>query len=143
MMGPELSPAEDPKAFFRQIRTVDREIAELQEVRLGLRASLYSIGGSGAPSGGSRDPDRFGRILSRVEGVEEKITARLERLAALKGQAVEIIEALPDVAQRSVLRRRYLMGQEWPVIARAMHYDERQIYRIHGKALESVRAMCQ
>ena len=139
----EINISEDPKAFFRQIRTVDREIEELQEVRLGLRASLYSIGGSGAPSGGSRDPDRFGRILSRVEGVEEKITARLERLVALKGRAVEIIEVLPDVAQRSVLRRRYLMGQEWPVIARAMHYDERQIYRIHGKALESVRALCQ
>lgn len=139
----EIDPAVEPKAFLRQIRQLDREIDELEQVRLGLRASLVSVGGMGAGGGAPSDPDRFGRVFARIEAVEARIGARIDQMNAVKDRAVELIERIPDGAQRSVLRRRYLLGQEWLRIARAMHYDERQIFRIHGAALESFRQACQ
>lgn len=134
----EIDPAAEPKAFLRQIRTLNREIDELEQVRAGLRASLVSVGGLGGGSG-PRDPDRFGRVFGRIAVLEEKIDVRVDELCAVKARAVEIIEKIPEGTQRSVLRRRYLLGQEWLKIAGALHYDQRTVFRIHGRALNSFR----
>ena len=135
----EIDPAVEPKAFLRQIRTLNREIDELEQVKLGLRVSLVSVGGLAGGGPGPSDPDRFGRVFGRIAALEEKIDARIDALCAVKARAVEIIEKIPEGAQRSVLRRRYLLGQSWKRIAREMHYEERTVFRIHGRGLSAFR----
>ena len=139
----KIDPAAEPKAFLRQIRTMEREIDELEQVKNKLRASLVSVGGMGGSSSGSPDPDRFGRVFGRIEAVEARIDARIDEMNRVKELALEIIERIPDGAQRSVLRRRYLLGQDWETIAGTLHYDERTVFRIHGAALKTFRESCQ
>ena len=139
----EIDPAADPKAFLRQIRTLEREIDELEQVKAGLKASLVSVGGMGGSSSGSPDPDRFGRVFGRIEAVEARIDARIDEKNRVIDRAVELIERVHDSTQRSVLRRRYLLGQKWDEIAREFHYDERTVFRIHGAALKAFRESCQ
>ena len=54
-------------------------------------------------------------------------------------QTSEVIDRLSDPAEREVLELRYLSGLRWEEIGRKMIYDERQVRRIHVKALEHVQ----
>ena len=114
------------KAYLGKIRQTDRTVQRLLELRFSLRASLYSTGAalSGMPGGG-HDPDRTGRTI-----------ARLDELVARKSEAFLRIRRLPELSEQDVLIARYLHCKPWPVIAREMHYEERQVYRIHGRALQ-------
>ena len=65
-------------------------------------------------------------------------------------QKRKVIEAninLMDMPeQRAVLRYRYLANKSWADIAGLLGYEERTVYRIHGKALlsyDKVVSKCQ
>lgn len=132
----------EAKRALSELRSVDREIWELRQTRHAIRAGLTSVGGSG-PVGGSRDPDRLGRTWARIDELDRRIEERCVYLAGLRAWAVGVIERLPDSRQRSVLRRRYILGQRWERIARELHYDVRQIYRLHAQGIRGFAASCQ
>lgn len=125
------------KAYLGKIRQIDRTVQRLLELRFSLRASLYSTGAalSGMPGGG-HDPDRTGRTIARLDELERRIDAYVDELVARKSEAFARITRLPELAEQDVLIARYLQCKPWPVIAREMHYEERQVYRIHGRALQ-------
>ena len=125
------------KAYLGKIRQTDRTVQRLLELRFSLRASLYSTGAalSGMPGGG-RDPDRTGRTIARLDELERRIDAYVDELVTRKAEAFLRIRRLPELSEQDVLIARYLQCKPWPVIAREMHYEERQVYRIHGRALQ-------
>ena len=125
------------KAYLGKIRQTDRTVQRLLELRFSLRASLYSTGAalSGMPGGG-HDPDRTGRTNARLDELERRIDAYVDELVARKSEAFLRIRRLPELSEQDVLIARYLQCKPWPVIAREMHYEERQVYRIHGRALQ-------
>ena len=60
------------------------------------------------------------------------------------GSLFDGIGGFPLAAVRNgqtVLEKRYLCFQSWEQIAVEMGYDLRWLYRIHGKALEEVKAI--
>lgn len=89
----------------------------------------------GCPGGG-HDPDRTGRTIARLDELERRIDAYVDELVARKSEAFLRIRRLPELSEQDVLIARYLQCKPWPVIAREMHYEERQVYRIHGRALQ-------
>ena len=125
------------KAHLGKVRQTDRTVQRLLELRFSLRASLYSTGAalSGMPGGG-HDPDRTGRTIARLDELERRIDAYVDELVARKSEAFARITRLPELAEQDVLIARYIQLKPWPVIAREMHYEERQVYRIHGRALQ-------
>ena len=125
------------KAYLGKIRQTDRTVQRLLELRFSLRASLYSTGAalSGMPGGG-HDPDRTGRTIARLDELERRIDAYVDELVARKSEAFARITRLPELAEQDVLIARYIQLKPWPVIAREMHYEVRQVYRIHGRALQ-------
>lgn len=136
------------KAYLLQIRKTDQIVQRLLEARFSLRSSLYSTGAplSGMPRG-SHDPDRTGKTIARLDELERRIDAYVDELVTRKAEAFARICLLSELAEQDVLIARYIQLKPWPVIAREMHYEERQVYRIHGNALqhfESVLAQtCQ
>lgn len=131
------SATKSAKAYLLQIRKTDQIVQRLLEARFSLRASLYSTGAalSGMPGGG-HDPDRTGRTIARLDELERRIDAYVDELVARKSEAFARITRLPELAEQDVLIARYIQLKPWPVIAREMHYEERQVYRIHGRALQ-------
>lgn len=130
------------KAYLGKIRQTDRTVQRLLELRFSLRASLYSTGAalSGMPGGG-HDPDRTGRTIARLDELERRIDAYVDELVARKSEAFARITRLPELAEQDVLIARYIQLKPWPVIAREMHYEERQVYRIHGNALKNFESV--
>lgn len=58
----------------------------------------------------------------------------LEQLAELE----EKIDALEEYDQKAVLYFRYIYRLKWDEVAERMHWSERTVRRIHGRALETL-----
>ena len=142
MKGNKKNDARFAKTYLLKIRKTDQIIRRLMEVRFSLRSSLYSTGAplSGMPGGG-RDPDRTGRTIARLDELERRIDAYVDELVARKAEAFARICLLSELAEQDVLIARYIQLKPWPIIAREMHYEERQVYRIHGNALKNFESV--
>jgi len=53
-------------------------------------------------------------------------------------KAEKLIASVPDGAQREILKRRYIIVQDWEDIAYVMNYTRRHILRLHGYALAAI-----
>ena len=117
-------------------------IRRLCDAKFSLRESLYSTGGSLA--GGTGKPkakDKTGDIIARIDELERRIDAYVDELVTRKAEAFARICLLSELAEQDVLIARYIQLKPWPVIAREMHYEERQVYRIHGNALKNFESV--
>lgn len=68
---------------------------------------------------------------------EDEKRAKTEWILAIK-IANKLIDSLNDSKQREVLKRHYINGKDWPIVAKEMNYSERRIYQIHGYALINI-----
>ena len=89
---------------------------------------------SDMPSGGTKDPHRY-------DALAELDVELAEKEAEIDRARLEIYNAVRKVKEnrlRVVLIARYCECMSWPEIQAVMHYHERQVYRLHGKALEQI-----
>jgi DNA-directed RNA polymerase specialized sigma subunit len=85
--------------------------------------------------------DRAGARYHEVNALFEKAREKAE------GQVVAIekaIQSLDSPAERLVMRLRYLEGRSWASVVTKLSlegYSERQVYYIHGAALEKLKGV--
>lgn len=95
------------------------------------------------PGGGSADTEKIWAALADESGrLYRQLRAVLERT----GEVEDFIEKLPDPRHRLILKLRYLDSMRWPEVNRHMsqggvYYSDRQMFRLHGEALNSARAL--
>ena len=70
------------------------------------------------------------------------IDNKIAELMSVKAEIYKVISKVSDSAERKVLFCRYVLFLRWEKIAECLHYEERQIYRIHDKAIKDV-SECQ
>ena len=132
------TPQKRAKAYLSRVRKLDRLIRCLCQTRFSLRSSLYGAGPvlPGTP-GGHGNPDRTGKILGQIEALENKIDRYIDELVNFKQDVFEKIRQIENADEQEVLIARYLQFSTWDEIAGQMHYELRQVYRIHRPALAS------
>lgn len=134
----------DPAKMFLQsvfeakseAQRLRRKIARLETQTEQITANL-----TGMPLGGNRDSEGAWATLAdiRASYAQKLLDAELtEKTVA------DFIDTLPTRECRIILRLRYLDCLHWPSVRRALEkagicYEERQVYRIHGKALDEAR----
>lgn len=98
-----------------------------------MKASI-SVNNDGMPHGdGQSDLSGYAASLDELE--REIVSERYQRI--MKYQEIKAcIDALEDSRESDVLFYRYIKGLDWWRVAEKMELTERQIYRIHGKALK-------
>lgn len=69
---------------------------------------------------------------------EETINKRIDELYAVKNEILQAINEVKSDTLRKLLILRYIEFEKWGAIAEKLHYDKRQAYRLHGKALRDV-----
>lgn len=128
----------DIKAFLRQYRAAlkyaERCAKDLDALRdVGVRSPRLD----GMPRSGSG---------GGIEHQIELIDAAERRLDRERGKALKLLEAIEDLIegledyrQKTLIRLRYIDGLSWEQIAQEMHWSERTVYNIHGKALAELR----
>lgn len=120
------------RSHVRRINRIETELAELRAMRSSMSAS-----NDGMPHGsGQSDLSGYAAELDHLE--RSLIKERYERVKTYKDIAVRI-KKLKSENEKDVLFYRYIAGLAWWEIAEKMSFSERQIFRIHGKALVHFR----
>ena len=129
------------RAFMERVMNANRRILGMQqraqrsrEMAMRSTSSMQALrtGGTDARSKVEDGACAFMDICRDIEDQAQQLRETIR-------QTSEVIDRLSDPAEREVLELRYLSGLRWEDIGRRMIYDERQVRRIHVKALEHVQ----
>ena len=118
------------RQHVRRIHRINAEIAELREMKVspGMKAN------DGMPHGSGGQGDLSGYVANVDEMIKELIEERYLRIKTYQ-EIAKRIKKLKSENEKDVLFYRYISGLDWWEIAEKMKFSERQIYRLHGKAL--------
>ena len=120
------------RTHVRRIHRINAEIAELRSMKIS-----PSLNNDGMPHGSSQsDLSGYAAELDRM--VQELIDERYCRIKDYQ-DIVRRIKKLKSENEKDVLFYRYIRGMDWWEIAEKMKFSERQIFRIHGKALANFK----
>ena len=67
------------------------------------------------------------------------IDSEIRQLCRVKREVTEAIDSVEDMRYRRILELRYRSYKTWEQIAQETGYDERYIYKLHGRALLDVK----
>lgn len=133
------------KTDFQNYRDLAHEVRRLQASLRALESSMYSPSGqrySHTPRATSGQGHTMDNVVASHVALEElyreKLLAKNEQLLAIE----RAVETLADPGERLVMRYRYIDGYGWRKVCMAMQargYSERQVYRLHGWALEKLK----
>lgn len=141
-----------PKEYLNQAYALDRKAALLIAKTDKLRDSLFgkAVQLDGVSVKGGSCSDVMGETVAKVADYEAKTAELIGQLIDKRLEIESVIASIPDPDQREVLERRYLLYQPWDSyydkhtgvyvkgIYESMNYSRRQIFRLHGAALQSV-----
>lgn len=118
------------RQHVRRIHRINAEIAELREMKVspGMKAN------DGMPHGSGGQGDLSGYVANVEEMIKELIEERHLRIKTYQ-EIAKRTKKLKSENEKDVLFYRYITGLDWWEIAEKMKFSERQIYRLHGKAL--------
>lgn len=121
------------KTWLGRARRIDAEIAALMEAREKMIALMTKVTQtlSGDVVQSTKDPHKFDRLAE----FDSTIFQRVDELNETKIEILLGISKLKDGRYREVLIRRYVTMQTFSTIAGDMNFSERQILRLHGRAL--------
>lgn len=128
----------DAKEYLQQIRILEssiqqrkKELDTLQEIATTIKSFDYTKDRvQVSPSGEAS----FVKTAERVAVLDDEISR-------LEDERLEIIASIDSTGDRryiEVLYRRYVDGQAFDKIAKAMHYHIGTVYKLHSSALEKM-----
>lgn len=89
---------------------------------------------------GSGYSDRVGDAAAEIADQEAELLEAYQALLSKQKAIGTAIRRVPEERQQMVLEMRYLQGMPFTRISMALHYDERQTYRLHARGLRHVAA---
>lgn len=126
------------KEYLEQARYLDQRInSKLTQVEsLRSLATRVTTVYSDMPHSPTPDNHKLEKIIAKIVDLENEIDTDVDSLVDLKKEIVNAVNAVENDKYRVLLEMRYLSYQTWEQIAVAMDCDIRQVYRLHGHALE-------
>ena len=122
------------RALSGRVDALQRAINEAMERAFNTGVTIKEIKVLSSPA----EHDPMARdICSAVDACEILYIYRAQAEEALR-EILCAIESLKDERQKELLTRRYINGQGFKEIREEMHYEETQIFVIHGRALVEV-----
>ena len=129
------------KEYLSQAFYLDAEISTELEMMESMHAlatkatSTYSK----IPPSGTRNVHRFEDTLAKIVDLDREIDEKVDKLVDLKREIVLVINEVENKKYRSLLGMRYLGFKSWEKIATELETTLRNVYRMHKRALASVK----
>lgn len=86
-----------------------------------------------------------GNHISSLDEIVEKIVMQADKVNRLwdayianKERAASMIGRIDDDAQKAVLYRYYIMGENWKTVSCQMHYTRRYIFKLHDMGIKEL-----
>ncbi len=129
------------RAYLERIGNATRRLEDMsyraqryREMARRATGSMEAARTSGT-DGGSKVAGNMDRCIDLAADIDRKAAELRRQYDA----ACAMIEQVQDADGREVLELRYLRGMRWEDIGRRMHYNERQVRRMHKRALLDVQ----
>lgn len=128
----------EKKRYLQRAYMIERRVQAHKEELQRLRDAVNQ---TGAPDGMPRaqrwngDTAQTSKVLEIVD-LELQIEREIVEMKESWKEIHDTVERLTNINERLVLRMRYLCGYVWKEIADEMDLSERQILRIHARAIE-------
>ena len=135
-----------PKEYLLQIRRLEAKIRRIDAEIKWLRTesvSLRSPWPDGQPHGYGKTDQVAEAAIRLAEKITEAERLHIEARARLFEKRTEIVDTigrLEDPALCEILSKRYVDGASWERISAESGYSMRHTLRIHGEALEKIKA---
>ena len=127
------------KEFLNQYLNAEKEIGIKLDQIARLRELSTKITQTLTPDKvKSNSENRLESSVSKIVDIEREIGTSIDQLERTRLQVESVINSVPNVNQRNVLRLRYISGMKWEQIAVKLNYDYRWVLRLHGKALNKI-----
>lgn len=94
-------------------------------------------------SGGTVEKSRMENTIVKVIDLEHEINEDIDRFVDLKRDIQDTINKMENINYQLLLEMRYLSGKNWEEIAEQLNYNNRTVFKVHGRALkqfEHIRA---
>jgi DNA-directed RNA polymerase specialized sigma subunit len=122
------------RGYRKHSTRIKRIEAEIEEIRIMKRNP--SISNDGMPKGmNTSDLSEYAAELDELE--QQLYQEGVKQVKVYKDISWKI-QNLKNEEERDVLFYRYIKGMEFWEIAKQMEYSERQVHRIHGRALVNI-----
>ena len=127
---------EQKKKYLRSYRRLEHHADRLEQEIEAIRARYtgHAITYSDMPKANNIAHDLSEYAAQVDELLADVVRLRTEAVQAYR-QIAKDIEALDDVTERELMRYRYIYGMTWQEVADAMHYTDRWVRILHGRAL--------
>ena len=131
------------KEYLSQAKFLDQRInSKIQQVAaLNDLATKATSTLTGMPRNPNHATSTMEEAITKIIDLQAEINRDIDTLVDLKRDLSATIKAVGNTEYQTVLEKRYLCFQSWEQIAVEMGYDLRWLYRIHGKALDEVKAI--
>lgn len=131
---------QEKKAYLQKYRAADDEINDLlrEKERIMSRLTRMTTSISGMPHGGG-ESDKMTDGVAKVIELDAEIDSKVDALCDLRREVCDNIATVGDANLRRVLTLRYISGKTWEQIAVTTNYCYKQVCRLHGKALTSIK----
>ena len=151
-MAEDMSKEKDYLRLYKKLKTK----VENDEDRLARAKSEEQFPGAKPPSESKHQvtgTDRMGNAVLRRLALEERLCPRIAENRRRMDEIEDTVDSIADPQESEVLRLRYFDGDfgrlmPWEDVAMGIYRrdDEKWLkatYRLHGKALQSLRAVLQ
>lgn len=126
----------DLKSYINIKREIEQIKYSINEIRDLARFPKIQII-TDMPMHHDSDMDTLGKLMVRIESLEEKYTKLLNELLDKRNDIEDAITDL-DILEQKVIRYRYFSGMKWNQISKKIGFAQRQTFRIHSTALEKL-----
>lgn len=93
---------------------------------------------TGMPHSGTRQLSPMEDAACKAMSLEQEIQRDEIRLQSKRVFILELIGKLENIDYETVLIKRYFECSGWTDIAQVMHYTERWLHTLHGRALQEL-----
>lgn len=133
------------KEYLQQLKRLDELINQKNKEIDDLRHKATSVSGidyskdkvQTSPSGDAP----YANIVVRIIDLNAEVNAEIDRFIDEKHKIINQIQQLQNVEEMTVLHKRYIEYLSFERIAVDMNYTIRNIYFIHGRALQNFEKM--
>lgn len=129
------------KEFLNQAYRIDQKINSKLEQIISLHALATKATStlSDMPVSKTESQSKMAEIIAKIVDLEAEINRDIEKLMEIKQNIVSTIKKVQNPELQTLLELRYLCFRTWEQVALEMDYSIQHIFRIHDKALKSVK----
>lgn len=115
----------------REIEALQNKITEMRVLSERCTSMLHL-----APGGNAYNDSRLEEFIARIDEMERCLGSLWEERGGIFIDIMNLLDAMPTEKYRRVLELRYLERKTFRDISATLYLCEKQVYRLHNKALE-------